>query len=554
MKHHLATFLFLMPFLSWGQEFPNIQMAQRFIDHAGQEKTYLGQLRASRREIARRKRLISPINFANENDWALDIGSNGPAAGPGTFYASGSTPSCDDWIAFVIDAQGTSAQANLVFLTNLYVNSVGTGFCAGTAPLVMAAYKVGASAANNRLAPSIWVNSIGTKAVVLEKGTGPANPATIHVITIGTGGTVSGPIAPTGTTLSYTVGGTTNCPSATGTSASADPVIWYASRHIYVGDDSGRLYQLANAFSTPTINFCTTLAAGTKVTDLEPDEGPTPTYVTVVLAGRVLRQVDGSSGTSFIPRWNHAVSSTTNSITDYIQVDGSLNRIYLVSNQDSTGTNAVLEQWDYSGTLDSTLVLGPASSQQIAGPIWDHNYSMNVNASATLYFCTYPLAALGTPTFADVGFDISWNMNSTPSMSGNTNILPVLAGLGTVCNPSFGYYEDDSTSPKHNIDIITGVGTGSNLNPNKVSRWRIQTAAANLSPITNNVMAPDASVTGNNGSVGGLTHPIGDWADSTLGSNTFNIYFGSLAPQTSARGGCGIGSYCFIKLQVAGLN
>src|SRR5262249_1044073 len=159
-----------------------------------------------------------------------------------------------------------------------------------------------------------------------------------------------------------------------------------------------------------------------------------------VLAGRVLRQVDGSSGTSFTPRWNRTVSSTINSISDYIQVDGGLNRIYLVSNHDFTGTNAGLEQWDYSGTLNSALVLGPASNQQIAGPIWDHNYSFNVNASATLYFCTYPLGALGTPTFADVGFDTSWNMNSTPTMSGNTNILPGLAVPGTICNPSFGYY------------------------------------------------------------------------------------------------------------------
>jgi hypothetical protein len=166
----------------------------------------------------------------------------------------------------------------------------------------------------------------------------------------------------------------------------------------------------------------------------------------------------------------------------------------------------------------------------------------------------YPLGALGTPTFADVGFDTSWNMNPTPTMSGNTNILPALAVPGTVCNPSFGYYEDDSTSPKHRTDIITGVGTGSNLSPNQVSRWRIQTTSANLSPITSSTTAPNASVTGNNGSVGGFTNPIGDWQDSTLGSNTFNIYFGSLAPQALPRGGCAIGSYCFVKLQIAGLN
>jgi len=134
-------------------------MVQRFIEHAGHEKSCIGQLRAS--------------------------------------HAAGSTPSCDDGIAVVVDAQVTSAQANLVLLNSRYVNSGGTGFCAGTAPLVMAAYNVGASATNNRLAPSIWANSRGTRAVVLEKGTGSATPAKIHVITMGTGGTVSAPITPT---------------------------------------------------------------------------------------------------------------------------------------------------------------------------------------------------------------------------------------------------------------------------------------------------------------------------------------------------------------------
>ena len=549
MKHFLLFWLLIS--VTWGRDIPNIQMAQHFIEHQGQEHTYVGQLRAAHRELARRRHLNPVANPKNDNDWAFNVGSNGPVAGAATFYASGTTPNCNDWIAFAIKAQSSPMQANLVFLKNLYVNSGGTGFCSGTAPTVMAAYRVGTSTAGNFLAPSIWVNSTGTKAIVLEKGTGASTPAKIHVLTIGTGGTVSAPVTPKETTLSYTTGGTTNCPCATATSASADLVVWYSSSHIYAGDNAGRLYQIANAFTTPSISFCSTLSPGTKITDLEPDEGHN-TYVTVVKAGRVLQQVDGTSGFTFTNRWQKSVSFTTNSITDYINVDSGLRRIYVVSNQDFTGTNAVLQQYDYSGNL-YTLNLGPASSQKLANAIWDHNYSTNVNASATLYVCEYPSGASGTPDFAAVQFDSSWNMKSTFTMSGDTNILPNAAADGTVCNPSFGYYEDTSTSPKHTIDIITGVGTGSSSDPNKISRWRIQTATAN-SPIKNSNKMPNASRTANQASPGGFTIPIGDWDDSTLGSNTFNLYFGSLGSQTSTRGGCPSGKYCFVKLQISNLN
>ena len=141
-------------------------------------------------------------------------------------------------------------------------------------------------------------------------------------------------------------------------------------------------------------------------------------------------------------------------------------------------------------------------------------------------------------------------MKSTPTMTGDRNILPSLAANGSTCGSFLGYYfENYSTTPKPTIDMIIAVGDGVGLDPSRVSRWRIQTA--NISPITSKTASYQQQVRNN---PGGISAPTGDWSSSALGSNTYNFYFGTLAPQVVARGPCRIGDYCFVKLQVVSLN
>jgi hypothetical protein len=136
--------------------FPTIQTSgnRRFIEHTGKEKTLQGQLLAARREAQRLLKQVNhtPMSSVAYDDWAFDVGANGPASGFPSTYTAGLTPDCvKDYVAFTIHAQGTSTQANVVILNNLYVNGGGMAICSGTKPKVVAAYNIGTPAAGNYL-------------------------------------------------------------------------------------------------------------------------------------------------------------------------------------------------------------------------------------------------------------------------------------------------------------------------------------------------------------------------------------------------------------------
>ncbi len=545
--------------------FPTIQSSgnRRFIEHTGKEKTLQGQLLAARTNAQRLLKQVnhSPMSSVADDDWAFDVGANGPASGfPATFTA-GTTPDCvKDYVALTIHAQGTSTQANLVILNNLYVDGGGTGFCSiTTAPKVVAAYNVGTSAAGNYLGDP-WPSVDGTKILVLEKGlTGTGTPATLHVITIGAGGgTVAAPITPpTETVLSYTAGAGSCASGLSGATSLKDVVIWYTSGNLYTGDDNGRIYKITNAFTSPAVAYCISTGSN-PITDVNVNENVTgkpagTNYVNIVTQGKTLKSYSANSGaTAFTSRWSTVVSSVDNGITDFTVEDGDLTFIYLMTNHDSTGANAQLQQYSYAGALVGSVTVGPASSQNLNMGIWDHHYQNNINTNATFYYCAYPSGAAGLPNLSDVQFDTSWHMNSTPTMTGDTNIQPAAAANGSTCSSMLGnYFEDTSTTPKPTIEIIIGVGDGVASDPSRVSRWRIQTASTDKSPITSNTTGYQQAVGGN---VGGISGYIGDWSNSTLGSNTYNFYFGTLAAQVSGRAPCLAGHYCFVKLQVVSLN
>ena len=545
--------------------FPTIQTSgnRRFIEHTEKKRPFKVSCSrlAQKHNVSSSKSITPqchlPLTTIGRSTWVQ-------MARPAvilTTYTAGLTPDCvKDYVSFTIHAQGTSTQANLVILNNLYVNSGGTGFCSGTTkPKVVAAYNIGTSAAGNYLG-SPWPSADGSKILVLENGlTGSGTPAKLHVITIGTGGgTVTAPITPpTETILSYTAGGGTCASGLSGAPSLKDVAIWYASGNLYTGDDNGRIYKITNAFTAPAVAYCISTGSD-PVTDVNVDENVTgqpsgTNYANIVTLGNTLKSYSANAGaTAFTSRWSTVVSSTNNGINDFILEDGDLNFIYLMANHDSTGTNAQLQQYSYAGSLVGSVTVGPASSQSLNMGAWDQNYQNNVNSTATFYYCAYPAGAAGLPNLSDVQFDASWHMNSTPTMTGDTTIQPALAVAGSTCASMLGnYFEDTSTTPKSTIDIIIGVGDGVAGDPNQAGSWRIQTKTADISPIASNTTGPQHSAVNNPGGISAYT---GDWSSNALGSETYNFYFGTLAPQVTSRPVCAAGHYCFVKLQVVSFN
>jgi hypothetical protein len=80
----------------------------------------------------------------SHRDWSFPLGggSGGRISGPAKFvFDVTAAPSCTtDFVVTGISANGSGTQANIIGLNRLYTNPGGTGFCAGTGPLVMFAY------------------------------------------------------------------------------------------------------------------------------------------------------------------------------------------------------------------------------------------------------------------------------------------------------------------------------------------------------------------------------------------------------------------------------
>jgi hypothetical protein len=84
-----------------------------------------------------------------ERDWSATLGGAGVAPGmyPAKWqFSVTNAPSCSDYVVFPVNkagVAGSGGQPNIVAYQNLYVNAVGTGFCAGTTPTVLFSYFVG---------------------------------------------------------------------------------------------------------------------------------------------------------------------------------------------------------------------------------------------------------------------------------------------------------------------------------------------------------------------------------------------------------------------------
>jgi hypothetical protein len=510
-----------------------------------------------RAAIKAARRLNAPTSTVKSltgDDWAFNVGQNGGMTQnmwPGAFN-NFITPACTDWVAFPLAVAGSATQANFVVLTSLYRGT--SGLCGTGQPQVKVAYNIGTTVLGASSAPDISYKgtSKGLKLAFIEG----AN-AKLHIVTLGSGGTVAAPIQPDGVgthgsevVLDYTNTATAHCAAGTVHTANTTSGVYvdFSTDDGYVADDGGRVYHITGIFNgTPTMDFCGSFNGGAPIgTVFQVNVGGTD-FVHFISNGRLLfRTAVNATRTGFTGTTNLALGTTANTQGD-ILYDSSVDVIYGWNNHGTT-TNAQLKQVSAQTTpmaVIGSVNLGPASALQLNNGEFDNTFwTLGAGASgATGYTCIYPNGAGNVPGLASYQFNASGIITGLTAMNDNVNIDNGTSnGNGNGCQISFESF--DNTTGVDQLFVSTGDGVGT-LN-NKMTRWDIS------SPLILNSATPTNSVTNN---TGGTSNSVLDFTDSAS-NQTNNIYFGIAARPSTAR--CGgtppLANYCVVKLTQGALN
>jgi hypothetical protein len=344
-------------------------------------------------------------------DWSVSLGGGNEAASmfPAKFtFNTNFTPDCtNDYVVYTLNVAGSSGQANLVGINNLYSGSSPAGIC-GAAPTVLFAYNTGIR--RNPTSPTISLD--GKKVAFVDAA---LNPPQFHVLTWTAGqGTVTSPAAPTMTSLNLT-GANSDTVSA--------PFIDYNTDTAYVGSDNGRLYKITGVFNgTPAL-------AGSPFPIIV-SNGGTPGRLTgpifdINSFNVYMGSSDGnlygfSSDGVLILNAPLAVGNgaARGGIVDPPIVDSFNQWVYAFSGDN--GANAVAVQ---ANSVDfSVFTVTPIGNNNIvnihAGDFNDDYFVEPNNQIGTsdewfLYACGVATDGTNFPVLYRVGFDASRNMNST---------------------------------------------------------------------------------------------------------------------------------------------
>ena len=487
------------------------------------------------------------------DDWAFPIGTGGGMAQgvwPGLFEHSYTVPNCADWNAFPLNVTPSATQANLVILNNLYTGT--SGLCGTGMPSILAAYQIGSNAFAGQYGnPDIAYEaaSKGLKLALVEGQT-----AKLHILTLGSGGTVNAPISPDGVgtdgsevVLDLTNTANTHCVAGTVHTALGSMGVYvdYNTDSGWIGTDGGKLYHVAGIFNgTPTVNWCSgVLNSGAPIGEVVALPIAGTETVFFLSNGRALfRATVNAAGTGLTGNTNTAIGAAGGAQAFMYDSDDA--SIYVMTNKDAGGANSGIYQVNSSTTpmtIDAELQLGLTTTLPIHLGDFDHNFWVNgpTSAGATGYACAYPNGPSGAPTLVSFQFT-SGVINTTALMTGNVNIRPATPNAGTSCA------DVDELFDGTNDQLFVGVGAGNTTENNRITRWLITT------PLSSNSATPANSVTNNPGGPSGMN---ADFAAAST-NQTNNIYYGLTAQPTAGRcGGLTTSfNYCLVKLTQGALN
>jgi hypothetical protein len=471
-------------------------------------------------------------------------------------------PSCiNDFAVFGLDVTGSSTQANLVALNELYAGSDPTGIC-GSSPAVYWAYNVSTLSGAITTSPVLSID--GKEVMLIESGNAGS---VLHILRWNSadGGTVSAPKTPAQTqTKLANCAGTTSCMinvtlSNTHIITNSSPFYDYTNDVIYVGDDIGVLYKVSGVLTgTPSVSSLTvsTTSGATKLSGPVLDSSSGNIFVGA--ADGNLYSVKSTTFTSVLAmlavgNGDENCNTQNAGIVDPPLVDSTNETVFADSMVGTDNTHSVVVQASTTspGSALATADVGTGDDNcdsshtfNMHAGAFDQAY-FNYNGSGTnsghLYVCG---SSTNTTTYSPELWAIPFT-GATMNISGTAQAISGVTGH-TDCSPLTEIYNTNS-SPA--VDTIFfgwgGDGAGSGADAHVVSQiitsgFGTQSVASEGFPNSNG--NPSTSQ-------GGTSAIVVD--NISTDAQASSIYFSTLSTNSSP---CGSGAFCAVKLTQSGLH
>jgi hypothetical protein len=393
--------------------------------------------------------LHAEVSQADQGKWTTPLTTSTPGGvaidmypAKYTFAPIGAPDCTNDFVVFPINVAGSSTQANIVGMNNLYA-----GNCTGTVPRIRFGYNIG----TGKVLTSPVISLTGNKIAFVESIAGGSR---FHVVTLDTpnatgNGTASAPVTP----------GTGNAAKDVAITLSggvmdtdSPPFIDYDQDIAYIGDDSGKLHKVTGVFTgTPT----------------EVTTAPWP--VTVIsgsnlqLTGPVFDNVSKkifiggfSSGSIYCVLATGALCSTPSinvgtGINDAPLVDSTNQTVFISNDTAASGGVSAVNQVNTSLGNRITTTIGTGGNDLYNGA-FDNAYYTSP-ASGHYYVCGGTSTA-AQPTLYSIGFSSSGQMNTTTVNSAQL----VVSGSGPTvdCSPISEAYNTSTSKDYIYLSVKNG--------------------------------------------------------------------------------------------------
>jgi hypothetical protein len=382
--------------------------------------------RRRRKRIPRQKKLLHA-------DWSVPLsGGSGFGVAPDMYpakftFAPVGDPDCtNDFVVFPINNSGSSTQANILAVNNLYGTT-----CTGTVPTSLFAYNVGTGI----IQTSPVLSLDGTKVAFVES---IAGGSIFHVLTMDKSGNSGCPSS------SPCNGNASSSPAVPGVNNSAvdvaiimsggvmvtrsSPFVDYSGDIAYVGDDSGVLHKFTGVFTGTPVEVTTSpwpfaVAPGAILTGPVFDSGASQS-IFVGGSDANLYCVTSAGAACDTP----SITVGSGAILDAPIVDSTEETVFATSN---SGANAILTQATTGFDIQINLRLGDHGTDLYNGA-FDNAYFTNVG-TGHMYFCGN-LAGAATPELYQVPFSSS-GLFSPPATAVFQLVQSGNAGTGVDCTP-----------------------------------------------------------------------------------------------------------------------